>query len=121
MSAAQSARDKAVYNQETALAADEASRIVEDFIGEHLGNLALTGVPRRLVFPIRAVWAVPILIAYPGYGVAGVIGVVAVDDEFASVVAATPIEEMRQAAEQLYREHRTDIESAFGRVASPHA
>jgi hypothetical protein len=91
---------------EPLLTVDDASRIAEEFIDEHLGNLALAGVPRRMIFPIRAVWAVPILVVYPGYGIAGVIGILAIDDELASIVAATPLKEMRQAAEQLYQEHQ---------------
>ena len=102
----------------TPLTAEAAARIAEDFIADHLGNLALAGIPRRMIFPIRALWAVPITVAYPGYGLAGVIGVVAIDDEFASVVAATPIEEMRQATEQLYKQHQSDIESAFQQITT---
>ncbi len=102
----------------TTLTAEAAVHIAENFIADHLGNLALAGIPRRIIFPIRALWAVPIAVAYPGYGLAGVIGVVAIDDEFASVVAATPIEEMRQAAEQLYVEHQSDIETAFQQITS---
>ena len=100
------------------LTADMAARIAEEFIADHLGNLALAGVPRRMIFPVRAVWAVPIALAYPGYGFAGVIGVVAVDDEIAGVVAATPVDEMRAAAEQLYTEQRSNIEAAFQKVTS---
>ena len=102
----------------TTLTAEAAAQIAENFIADHLGNLALAGIPRRIIFPIRALWAVPIAVAYPGYGLAGVIGVVAIDDEFASVVAATPIEEMRQATEQLYVEHRSDIETAFQQITA---
>src|SRR3990172_609033 len=101
-----------VVSDKKPLAADAAVRIVEDFIADHLGNLVLAGIPRRMIFPIRALWAVPIALAYPGYGLAGVIGIVAVDDEFASIVASTPIEEMKQAAEQLYRDHQSEIEAA---------
>ena len=70
-----------------------------------------------MIFPLRALWAVPIAVAYPGYGLAGVIGIAAVDDELASIVAATPVDEMRKAAEQFYSEHRTEIEAAFRQVA----
>ncbi len=100
------------------LTADMATQIAEEFIADHLGNLALAGVPRRMIFPVRAVWAVPIALAYPGYGLAGVIGIVAVDDEIAGVVAATPVEEMRAAAEQLYAEQQSDIETAFQKITS---
>ncbi len=102
----------------TSLSAEAALQIAEDFIADHLGNLALAGVPRRMVFPVRAVWAVPIAVAYPGYGLTGVIGIVAVDDEIAGVVAATPLDEMRTAAEQLYAEHQPDIEAAFHDITS---
>src|SRR3990172_3687203 len=86
-----------VVSDKKPLAADAAVRIVEDFIADHLGNLVLAGIPRRMIFPIRALWAAPIAVAYPGYGLAGVIGIAAVDDELASIVAATPIDEMRKA------------------------
>ena len=95
------------------LTADEAARIVENFIADHLGNLALAGVPRRIVFPIRVLWAVPIAVAYPKYGLAGVIGIAAVDDELANIIAVTPIEDMQQAAKELYAEQKIEIEAAL--------
>lgn len=110
--------DKPVASDKPALSPEAAAQIVENFIADHLGNLALAGVPRRMIFPIRMVWAVPIALAYPGYGLAGVIGIVAVDDELASIVAATPLEEMRRAAEQLYAERQPEIEAAFRKVTS---
>ncbi len=110
--------DKPTASTGAPLAPEAAARIVENFIADHLGNLVLAGVPRRMIFPLRALWAVPIAGAYPGYGMAGVIGIAAVDDELASIVAATPIDEMRKAAEQFYSEHRTEIESGFKRVSS---
>jgi hypothetical protein len=97
----------------TRLSIDVVIRIAENFIADHLGNLALAGVPRRMVFPMRAVWAVPIALAYPGYGLAGTIGMVAIDDEIEGVVAATPIDEMRAAAEQLFRQLITDFERRY--------
>lgn len=100
------------------LTPEAVTRIAENFIADHMGNLVLAGTPRHMVFPIRMVWAVPIALAYPGYGLAGVIGMVAVDDELGSIVAATPVDEMRQAAEQLYAEHQPEIEAAFRRTAA---
>ncbi len=105
--------EKSEHQNKMTLTAEEAGRVVENFIADHLGNLALAGVPRRMIFPIRALWAVPIAVAYPGYGLAGVIGIAAVDDELASIVAITPIEDMRQAAEQFYAEHQIEIESVM--------
>jgi hypothetical protein len=102
----------------TPLSVEAAIHIAENFIAEHLGNLALAGVPRRMVFPMRAVWAVPIALAYPGYGLAGTIGVVAIDDEIAGVVAATPIDEMQAAAEQLYADQQPNIKAAFQKITS---
>lgn len=103
------------------LTADEAARIVENFIADHLGNLALAGVPRRIIFPIRALWAVPIAVAYPKFGLAGVIGIAAVDDELANIIAVTPIEDMQQAAKELYAERKTEIETAFKQARSTHS
>lgn len=100
------------------LTAEAATRIAENFIAEHLGNLALAGVPRRMIFPVRAVWAVPIALAYPGHGLAGTIGVVAIDDEIAGVVASTPIDEMQAAAEQLYADQQPNIKAAFQKITS---
>ena len=100
------------------LSAEAASRIVEDYIADRLGNLALAGAPQRMIFPLRAVWIVPIFLAYPGYGLAGMIGVAAVEDELAGIVGATPVDEMRRAAEQLVAEHGAEIEAAFRRVGA---
>jgi len=113
--------EKQTSPNQTLLTATEAARIVENFIADHLGNLALAGVPRRIVFPIRALWAVPIAVAYPKYGLAGVIGIAAVDDELASIIAVTPVEDMRQAAEELYAEQKTEIEAAFKQARSAHS
>jgi len=110
--------DQPTLPNKVLLSAESATRIVEDFITDHLGNLALAGTPRRMIFPIRELWAVPIVVAYPGYGLAGVIGIAAIDDELASIVAATPIDEMKKAASDLYEAHRADIETAFRRVSS---
>lgn len=97
----------------TPVSVEAAIRIAENFIAEHLGNLALAGIPRRMVFPIQAVWIVPIALAHSDYGLASTIGMVAIDDETASIVAATPLEEMRAAAEQLLRQLIANFERRY--------
>jgi hypothetical protein len=52
-------------------------------------------------------------LTYPGCGVIGEMGVVIVDETTGEVVAWTLPQEMHQAVERLYQEHKEKIETAF--------
>ncbi len=96
--------------------AAEAARRAENFLTRNLGDLLTAGKPRRVVFPLRSVWIVPVEPTYPGYGSIGVIGDVIVDEGTGEIVAWTPPDEMRESTEQLYREHEAEIVAALKRI-----
>ena len=58
----------------------------------------------------------PVQLTYPGCGVIGEVGIVAVDETTGGVVAWTSPQEMYQATEKLYQEHREEIEAAFSAI-----
>lgn len=98
--------------------AAEAARRADGFLARNLGNLLMAGTPRRVIFPLRSAWVVPVELTYPGYGSVGEVGDVIVDEGTGEIVAWTSPEEMRQATERLYREHEPEILAAFQRLQS---
>ena len=101
---------------EQRIGADEATRKAERFLNRHLGHLLAAGTPQRVLFPLRSTWVVPVQLTYPGCGVVGEVGMVVVDETTGEVVAWTSPQEMYQATEQLYQEHKEEIETAFSAI-----
>lgn len=95
------------------LDAEEAMRAANRFIVEHLPDRFSAGLPKLVQFPLQSLWLVPVHLTYPGIGVVGEVGMVAVDGERPIVVGWTPPEEMEALARQLYEEKRNEIEIAF--------
>jgi len=83
------------------------------FIVEHLPDRFSAGLPKLVLFPLRPLWLVPVHLTYPGVGVVGEVGMLAVDGEHPVVVGWTPAEQMEALARQLYEENRNEIEIAF--------
>ena|GEM_PF-1458410 len=83
------------------------------FIVEHLPDRFSAGLPKLVLFPLRPLWLVPVHLTYPGVGVVGEVGMLAVDGDHPVVVGWTPPEEMEALARQLYEENRDEIEIAF--------
>lgn len=92
---------------------DSAHTKANQFIIEHLPDRFCAGQPRFVIFPIRAAWSIPVVLAYPKLGAIGEVGAVIVDAEFGNVVGWTPMEDMREAAKSLYEERKAEIEAAF--------
>jgi hypothetical protein len=94
---------------------DEEAAIMEanGFIIEHLPDRFCAGAPKMVEFPVRKVWAVPILLSYPRIGPVGEAGIIAVDAEIGTVVGWTPLEEVIKAAQKIYSERKEEIEAAF--------
>jgi hypothetical protein len=92
---------------------DSAQTRANQFIIEHLPDRFCAGQPRFVIFPIRAAWSIPVVLAYPKLGTIGEVGTVIVDAELGSVVGWTPMEEIREAAKALYEERKTEIEASF--------
>jgi len=59
----------------------------------------------------RAVWRVPVILAYPFLGALGQVGEVVVSATKAEVISATPVEDMLNAARSLGEKHRDEIEA----------
>ena len=106
---------KLMYETPTAgshIDADAARAAATDFLFDHLGNQLVPGEPHTMVSAVRAVWIVPVQLAYIHTGVLGSVGVVAVDQETGQVVAWTPIPQMKAASRRL-REAQPDLDGQF--------
>ncbi len=95
------------------LDARQAMIAANQFIVEHLPDRFSAGLPKLVLFPLRPLWLVPVHLTYPGVGVVGEVGMLAVDGDRPVVVGWTPPKEMEALARQLYEENRDEIEIAF--------
>ena len=82
-------------------------------LDRYLGYLLAAGTPQRVPFPLRSTWVVPVQLTYPGCRLISEVGIVVVDETMGEVVAWTSPQEMYQAAERLYQEHKEEIGTAF--------
>ena len=92
---------------------DAAKTAANQFIFEYLPDRFCAGHPRLVVFPIRTVWSVPVVLAYPKLGTIGEVGTVIVDAEMGTIVGWTPREEINAAAKELYEARKAEIEAPF--------
>ena len=83
------------------------------FIVEHLPDRFSAGQPKLVIFPLRPLWLVPVHLTYPGVGVVGEVGMLAVGGDIPVIVGWTPPEEMESLAQKLYQEKRDEIETAL--------
>ena len=95
------------------ISTDEARASATDFLLDHVGNQLVVGQPQSMVSAVKAVWIVPVLLAYLPTGVLGEVGVVAVDDETGQVIAWTPIAQMKTASRQLRTQHEPQLTEQF--------
>jgi hypothetical protein len=63
------------------LTQNEAQRIGEEYVADHLGDQVGTDIPRRIVSSLRSAWVVPLVLTLPGYGKVGTAGLIVVDEE----------------------------------------
>ena len=101
---------------EQRIGAEEAMHKAERFLNRHLGYLLAAGTPQREPFPLRSTWVVPVQLTYPGCGVVGEVGMVVVDETTGEVVAWTSPQEMHQATEQHYQEHKGEIKTGLAKM-----
>ena len=101
---------------EQRIGAEEAMHKAERFLNRHLGHLLAAGTPQRVLFPLCSTWVVPVQLTYPGCGVVGEVGMVVVDETTGEVVAWTSPQEMHQATEQHYQEHKGEIETGLAKM-----
>lgn len=95
------------------LDAKQAMAAANRFIVEHLPDRFSAGLPKLVIFPLRPLWLVPVHLTYPGIGIVGEVGMLAVSGDRPAIVGWTPTEEMEALARQLYEENRNEIELAF--------
>ncbi len=95
------------------ITAEQAVAAAQDFVADNLGDLVGVGRPCRMLTVLRSTWVVPLVLTSPGYGIVGTVGVVIIDDEVGSVVGWTPVDDIRENAEQISREKESELESAF--------
>ncbi len=95
------------------VSAEDAQRISADFVADNLGDQIGTGTPWRVVSPLRSAWVVPLLLTSPGYGIAGIVGALVIDEELGTMVAWTTPEEIEANAERLAEAKALELQSAF--------
>lgn len=90
-----------------------ALKIANKFILERMRDRFSAGPPKRVIFPTRCVWIVPVVLTYPKVGMVGDVGEIAVDAETGGIVGWTPVEEMESIAKSIYKDKKSEIEIAF--------
>ena len=91
----------------------DACASATEFLLDHIGNHLMAGEPHLMVSAVRAVWIVPVQLAYLHAGTLGSVGVVAVDEETGQIVAWTPLGEMKAAARRLRMLHEPGLSEQF--------
>jgi hypothetical protein len=94
--------------QVTALQAQATANL---FLSDHLPDRFTADQPQLIA--ADNIWRVPIILVYPGMGSIGCVGDVRISTTEEKVISHTPLEEMKQMAQQLYDTHRDAIEAAF--------
>jgi hypothetical protein len=102
----------------TQVTAEQARLAAQNFVADHVGDLVGVGQPCRMVTALSSAWVVPLVLTSPGYGIAGVVGVITVDHELGYIVGWTPVNEIRANAEHISREKEAELEAAFQALRS---
>ena len=95
---------------------NEAMAIASGFIVRHLRDRCMAGLPSIVDWSGRRAWVAPILLTYPGKGILGEVGMIAVDATTGRVCAHTPRKELDASASKLTQGRRNEIEAAFHRA-----
>ena len=94
----------------------DARRMGEDFVADHLGDQIGVGTPWHVVSVLHSAWVVPLIVTSPGYGIVGTVGVLVVDEEFGHITAWTTAEDIEANVNRLIAEKGADLETAFESV-----
>ncbi len=97
---------------------DEACAAATEFLLDNVGHLVVVGEPYAMVSAVRAMWLVPVQLAYIHTGLLGTVGVVAVDAETHQIVAWTPVSEMKAASRRLRALHEPEVSEQFSSAMS---
>jgi hypothetical protein len=89
----------------------QAQAVANLFLSDHVPDRLTADQPQ---FDAGVnLWHVPVVLAYPGIGAVGCVGVVCVSATTATIVSHTPLAEMHQTAQALYDANRDAIDAAF--------
>ncbi|NUM43112.1 MAG: hypothetical protein HUU38_00285 [Anaerolineales bacterium] len=103
----------------TQITQQDAQRIGEDFVADHLGDQISIGSPWHVVSALHSGWVVPLVLTSPGYGIVGTVGVLVVDEEFGHITAWTTVEDIEANVDRLNTENGANLETAFASVRLP--
>lgn len=95
---------------------NEAMAIASGFIVRQLRDRCMAGLPSVVDWSGQRAWVAPILLTYPGKGILGEVGMIAVDATTGRVCAHTPQKELDASAAKLTQGRRNEIEAAFHRA-----
>jgi hypothetical protein len=95
---------------------EAAMAIASGFIVRHLRDRCMAGLPSIVDWSGTRAWVAPILLTYPGKGILGEVGMIAVDATTGRVCAHTPRKELDASAAKLTQGRRNEIEAAFHRA-----
>ena len=90
-----------------------AMSIANGFILRHFRDRFMAGPTHRVAWRGKPVWVASILLTYPGRGVVGEVGMIAVDARSGAVCAHTLEADLEAAAHRLTRGKWSEIEAAF--------
>lgn len=93
------------------ITAIEAEGIAFGFLNDHLPDRIIPLAPR--LDAAAQVWRVPVALSYPGLGVLGELGEIAVSVSSGKIVSHTPLRELDDTSLALAEKHRDAIEAPF--------
>ena len=90
-----------------------AMSIANGFILRHFRDRFIAGPPHNVALRGKPVWVASILLTYPGRGIVGEVGMIAIDARSGAVCAHTLEADLEAAAHRLTRGKWSEIEAAF--------
>lgn len=90
--------------------------IASGFIVRNLRDRCMAGLPCTVDWSGTRVWVAPILLTFPGKGILGDVGMIAIDVNTGRVCAHTPRKDLDIAAAKLTQGRWNEIEAAFHRA-----
>ena len=96
-----------------------AMSIANGFILRHFRDRFMAGPPHIVAWRGTPVWVASILLTYPGRGILGEVGMIAIDARSGAVCANTPEPDLEAAAHRLTRGKWSEIEAVFHSARKP--
>jgi hypothetical protein len=86
-----------------------ARTVANEWLSEQLPDRFATGIP-QFAEELSA-WRIPVWLSYPRLEPLGPVGEIVIDEINGVIQSYTPLNEMRAVAQQLYEQHREQIEA----------